>query len=629
MLSFFLLLVLLINPKIKLNTTENSKPILAVLKDKSSSINYFKSEQTLEEVVKKIESNSELNNKFSIRAYSFSDNISLSDSTLNSQKQTNISKAIQSVNELYKDKLGAIAILTDGNQTVGNDYEFVRSNKKIFPVVVGDTTQYQDVRISQLNVNKYNYIKNKFPVEALLHYNGKNSITTEFAIFHKGRKVFTKKVQLSPDKSTETVVANLESTGKGVQFYSAQITKINGEKNTKNNIKNFSVEVIDEQQKGLILASVLHPDLGALKRAIESDKKRSVTIETNLNKQINYSNYQFFILYQPDASFSRVLNAINSNFLVVTGLKTNWSFLNSKFDFSKSSINQSEDYLADYNKNFITFQQKDIDFNNFPPLKGRFGRITIQGNSQTLLHQKLQRFDTKQPLLSTFEKNDIKYAALFGEGIWKWRAAVYRDKESFEEFDAFIGSLMQYLASNKKRKRLEVTSERLYQANEIITISALYLDKNYVFDDRASLWLTLTNKETKEVKRLPMSLKGNSYQLNIEDTPEGDYSYKVSVDGQVINAYGRFKVSEYNVEEQFTNANVKKLQKLADNSGGKLFHLNQEQDLISLLNNAEEYYTTQKTIVKEKNLIDWKWILFLAVALLSLEWFIRKYYGKI
>ena len=188
---------------------------------------------------------------------------------------------------------------------------------------------------------------------------------------------------------------------------------------------------------------------------------------------------------------------------------------------------------------------------------------------------------------------------------------------------------MQYLASNKKRKRLEVTSERLYQANETITISALYLDKNYVFDDRASLWLTLTNKETKEVKRLPMSLKGNSYQLNIEDTPKGDYSYKVSVDGQAINAHGRFKVSEYNVEEQFTNANAKKLQKLADNSGGKLFYSNQEQTLISLLNNAEEYYTTQKTIVKEKNLIDWKWILFLAVVLLSLEWFIRKYYGKI
>ena len=55
-LSFFLLLVLLINPKIKLNTTENSKPILAVLKDKSSSINYFKSEQALEEVRQEIQS---------------------------------------------------------------------------------------------------------------------------------------------------------------------------------------------------------------------------------------------------------------------------------------------------------------------------------------------------------------------------------------------------------------------------------------------------------------------------------------------------------------------------------------------------------------------------------------------
>ena len=40
----------------------------------------------------------------------------------------------------------------------------------------------------------------------------------------------------------------------------------------------FSVEVIDEQIKVLILTSILHPDLGVLKKAIESNKQRSATI---------------------------------------------------------------------------------------------------------------------------------------------------------------------------------------------------------------------------------------------------------------------------------------------------------------------------------------------------------------
>jgi hypothetical protein len=48
-------------------------------------------------------------------------------------------------------------------------------------------------------------------------------------------------------------------------------------KNTYNNSKNFAVEVIDQKTK-IALTAINHPDVAALKRSIESNAQRTVTI---------------------------------------------------------------------------------------------------------------------------------------------------------------------------------------------------------------------------------------------------------------------------------------------------------------------------------------------------------------
>ena len=98
---------------------------------------------------------------------------------------------------------------------------------------------------------------------------------------------------------------------------------------------------------------------------------------------------------------------------------------------------------------------------------------------------------------------------------------------------------------------------------------------------------------------------------------------------QKINKYGRFKITEYQIEEQFTSANVNKLQQLATKTGGKLFYKNQIEDVANELLDNTSFYTVQKSSVKQQNLIDWKWVLFFVITLFTVEWFIRKYHGKI
>ncbi len=629
-LSLFLIGLLLINPKIDIVATQNIKPKLSVLIDNSLSTSFFKEEKKVKEILNIIANNEELNRKYQISNFSFGNSIKVLDSLSFSETSTNISEAINSVDELVKNNKKATILITDGNQTSGNDYEFLTPKDKVFPIVLGDTTQYQDVQITQLNVNKYSYIKNKFPVEAFLLYEGKGAVSSVFTLSHNGKKIYSERIKLSSENPSKTITVNLTSKEKGLQYYQASITKLKKEKNTKNNYKSFSVEVIDEQTKVLLLSSIMHPDLGAIKKAIESNKQRKVTIEVIGNKQLNLKEYQFFVFYQPNFYFRSIFEEVSSNFLVITGTKTDWNLINSlNLGVKKNAINQFENYGAIYNDSFLTFMQDDIGFEEFPPLRDKFGKLRLSSETQILLYQKLNGINLTEPLITSLEKNDAKYAFIFGEGIWKWRSASYLKDKTFENFDTFISNIVQYLASNKKRKRLEVTSKSIYPANATIQISAFYVDRNYKFDNRASLQLKITSSKTKEVKVLPFSLTNNAYQVSVEGLLAGDYMYQVSVENQNINKYGRFKITPYQIEEQFINANGKKLQKLARNSGGKLVYPNEVESLISNLLSDKDYFTVQKSMTTQKSLIDWKWILVLIAFLLSIEWFVRKYYGKI
>ena len=318
------------------------------------------------------------------------------------------------------------------------------------------------------------------------------------------------------------------------------------------------------------------------------------------------------------------------NLLLVTGEDSDWNFINKQqIGFTKNVINESENYGAVYNPAFLTFLQKDIGFNEFSPLKDKFGAITFYKEHQDLLLQSINGLELEQPLISVLEQNKQKMAVIFGEGIWKWRAFSFLNSNSFQEFDQFIGSLVQFVSSKKKRDRLVINYQNLYPANTAINISAFYLDKNYQLDERASLEIVITNKKTKKDVKLPFLLMNNSYQIAIENLNSGEYIFKISVVGQDIIKSGSFKITDYNIEQQFTNSNVQMLKSLAVKVGGKVFFKDEAANLCQNLLEDKRYYTVQKPSIKEQNLIDWQWILVFVIFLFSAEWFIRKYYGKI
>lgn len=630
--SLLSVFILLINPKIEQQIITIVKPNLVVVVDNSSSIKNSNQSDEVLRLIEKLKGDKSLNEKFDIDYYSFGDGIEILDSLNFDESQTNISKVFKQFKEVYKNTIAPIILVSDGNQTFGSNYEYLEIPQVTYPMVVGDTTQYADVSISQLNVNRYTYLDNKFPVEVFLNYTGDKKVNLKFEVYRGNQKVFSKVVNFSEDDSSKNISFHLPTNKVGAHYYSARISTLQNEKNTENNQKDFVVEVIDEQANILLLTSFLHPDVGALKSAIEANKQRKVTIKV-IGDDFNILEYQSVILYQPTNLFRDVFVEIEYqkiNHFIITGTKTDWNFLNSVQDnFSKNVIQQTENYLPVYNQSFQGFVANDIGFENFPPLTDQFGAITFKIPHNNLLMQKIGSITTDKPLLSTYEYGENRGVVLFGENSWRWRMASKKDNKTSIDYDNFIGTLLQYISSNKKINRLNVASEAIYYSNEPIKITANYLDKNYVFDSKASLWISLKNKETKVAKRIPFSMLGNSYSVAISGLESGEYSFTVSVENENITSKGIFKVIDFDVEQQFLSANKKGLSAIATKTESKLYYLNSTSNLATDLLEDARFVSIQKSEKKLNSLIDWKWLLAVIVVSLSIEWFIRKYNGFI
>lgn len=630
-LAIFGLLVLLINPIMTKNSLEITKTPLAIAVDNSSSISVLKSDKKVNELYQKLISNPALKEKFEIQSYQFDADFKPSDKFDFKGKQTNLDEAARNLKSINKNLIFPTVIITDGNQTTGNDYVYrFDPVNKVYPLVVGDTTTFLDLKINQLNVNKYAFHKNKFPVEVFLQYAGDKNTTADFTITQGNTVVAKEKVSFSASKKTANLNLLLPADKVGLQIFKASISSGSKEKNSYNNIKNFAVEVIDQKSTIAIVSAINHPDIAALKRSIEVNAQRKVIlVKPNEISQLHEASV--LVLYQPNSSFKAIFDnnkLAGTNTFIITGTNTDFNFLNQQQNslvFKMSG--QREDYLSEFQSQFNLFAIDNIGFENFPPLQNLFGTITTNGNVSVLLSSKIRNVATNAPLLAFAENQGKRTAFLLGENSWKWRLQSHIDHQSFEKYDVFIDKIIQYLASTTSRKSLVVTHESFYNSGEAIVINAQYFNKNYEFDEKARLTITVTNAETKQSKNYDLLKGNNSFSVNLDGLSTGKYNFTVKELNTNTSYSAHFEILDFDIEKQFVNPDVSKLKQLALQTNGKAFFENQADDLIQQLLENQEYKSIEKNVSTKTPLIDWVWLLILIAVLLTAEWFVRKYNG--
>ena len=131
------------------------KPILIFAKDNSKSVT-----DNIDKKIQKLYS--KLSSKYDIELFSFSENLieGLSDS--NSGNSTNYSNLFNEIHNKFVNKnLSSIIIATDGLYNRGLNPEYLNYDYPVHCIALGDTNQYNDVRIENVLSNKFAFLNDE------------------------------------------------------------------------------------------------------------------------------------------------------------------------------------------------------------------------------------------------------------------------------------------------------------------------------------------------------------------------------------------------------------------------------------------------------------------------------------
>ncbi|MEM9648916.1 MAG: vWA domain-containing protein [Bacteroidota bacterium] len=627
--------LLLINPKFTKREYFLEKTNLVLLLDGSSSMTETGETEEIREVVNALTQNSNIVERFDVHPFIFGSDLVGLDSISFRQKNTDISNAIDAANEVFVSAPKTFVLISDGNQTLGKDYGYTRldNDESLHAIAVGDTTQYQDISIDLVNSNTYAFLKNKFPVEARIRYKGTGAVSRQAIIAMGGKTLHRETVTLNAVENSQTIQTLIEADQIGIKSIRVSVETLENERNTANNTKETAIEVIDEKTNVGIVSDFLHPDIGALKKSIESNEQRSVTLLKPSDSKEKFEAIDIFILYQPNRRFADIYDYLQQTGIsrfTITGTKTDWGFLNQvQTGFFMENLNQSEEIIPVLNNVFKVFGLGDFSVDGFPPLQGSLGDVEFKTSGQTILFQKIRGVNLEKPLFSVLTEGNRREAVLFGENLWKWRAQTFRNSQDFSSFDDFIGKLMVYLGSDSRRSRLELDFNLIFTDASLAKIRASFFDESYAFDPNANLKITIKGQTNDFFREAPMLVKGSFYQIDLSDLPAGAYEFTVVVENQPLKRSGSFQILDFNPEKQYISTNYTKLKRLAENNNGEVYLLGNVEELLRNLTESPKYLPIQKSKQNVVSLIDFRVLLGIIAFTLALEWFIRKYNGLI
>lgn len=625
--------VLLLNPVFENFSTEIQKRNLVVLVDDSASIARIGDTAKVKSFMETLSKDTEIAEKFNLQSFKFGESFSALDTLQFLDRQTNIAQALQSADQIFNANEDAFVLITDGNQSVGQDFKRFaqQKNLSILPVVVGDTIAILDAKIDLVNANSYSFLGNQFPVEVFVSYNGTSTENTELQLLHKGKIIATKSIGFTQTQNSQQLVFQVDANQVGLQTYTLKLKPIAKEKFLPNNNYQFGLEVIDERSKIMLATAIWHPDLGMWKRSIETNKQRQVDIVRVDKESWKLDDYQAVIYYQPTEDFSKLMQDVEKKGLgtmMLTGTQTDYELVNSsQAVFRKDPSNSYEEYYPVLNKNYTTFQVEELDYEDFPPVEDVFGEVVFLDEYQPILFQKIQSITTETPLLFSYTKDSSKNVVLFGENTWRWRSQHFVQNQSFENFDTFVSSLIQYISASEYKQRLVVNSSNFYNEGENTQLSVKFYDANYQLLPSAEVNIQVTNETTKEQQDFPMVFLNSQYVFNTAALPAGDYTYTISEKETKLTKNGKFTIVDYNPENQFSNSNVSALKALHTNQ--VVYHLENPTQLKEFLLQPNYLQPIQKQVKINQSLIDWVFLLIFLAVTLFCEWFIRKYKGFI
>lgn len=636
-LTFFLTAALLLAPAFPTTKTNEEKPVLLWLQDNSTSIKTSLGKDSVEYNRKAKALRESWKEHYTVVPLAFGgglDNDSLDHYT---QHSTDIAKALQQAVEQYQDRnIGGIILSSDGivNEGMNPLFAPLGSAVPVYCIGVGDSVQPVDVSVNRIYVNKIVALNSDFEIMVDVRAEKLKDKSTALNLLHNGKSIAQSPVKIDRDRFTTSLRFEAKATEKGFQRYTVTLPKQEGELNINNNSLDFFVEVVDEETKVLILAPAPHPDIAAIRAALENVPQYKVTVVADGSLPANINTYNLVIADQVAATPAMVKALAQLPVWFILGNQTSLN----DFNALQTALNitgggNPNVALPELNPGFSFFTLPaglPAMLDKMPPLQAPYGNYSVTAGTQTLMTQKIGSVSTNYPLW-LFQTGALPRSILCGEGIWRWRLYEYKNSGKHDVIDELIRQTVSLLSVKKDDRPFRVFMDKYIMSdNEPVHLYAELRNANaeLINIPEASVVITDTSGHKFQYH---FEKSNNSYLLNIGLLAPGSYTYKgaVTYNGKAFAAEGSFIVESVPLEQFRTFADFDLMYKLAHQNGGQFFTVANMQSLTDSLSKNElikPVIHTEKTYV---SLIDKRWIFFLILLFASAEWLLRKYWNLV
>ncbi len=542
----------------------------------------------------------------------------------------------------YANQISTVVLIGDGIFNAGTDpiYEVRDLPYPINSIGVGDTTRYADLLIKSVKSNQTVFLGDAFPIEIDIEANSLQGKDFKLSVIHEKSIIYEDDISINTSTFHTKSLLHLNATKPGMQHYTIELTVLNDEKNEQNNTRNFTINVIDKKQKILMLSGATHPDMAAINRAL-STKTNYEVVQYDANAKDNeelLNQLDLVIVNQlPNRhkSYSQVLNQLEKKRIPILwslGTQTDISSINELNNGIEIRNYKGYEYTtAEAVQNFHLFKidaNSLISFKDFPPLYAPFAELSLKDVTYPLFTQKIRNISTSSPLLTLGTHNNTRYGVINGEGIWRWRINDYLQHGNFNNFDSIFNKIINYLILKPNEDGFRLIAKQNFRENEDVLIEAELLNDNYEPTNIPDVNLNISNELNLNIDFV-MDKVGSHYIINAGKLESGKYIAKAKTSLGAETHYEElvFEVTKFEIENQTTEANFKKLKQIAESSGGIFIPINKAKDSINniLSSNKSSNHEYKREVYIP--FISLKWIALVIIILLCIEWFLRKYWG--
>lgn len=633
-LSLAILGFLLLQPLLEKKALLEEKPLLLWLEDRSRSVLLRDSGATrayYEDLAP--QQRRALEEDYRVYYYPFAENLGEPDSGITGS-MTDISKALREVRgRHYGENIGAMVLATDGIYNRGRDPRYLGKGWS-FPVYslgLGDTARYKDLKLGNLSYNEVVFQGNRFPLEIPVEAYQAQGSRYRISVKKSGEEspFHTEEVRVERNDHFFKTSLQVPAPEPGRMRLEVAVSELEGEPNTANNRQTIQVEVLDAELRIAILSSQYHPDLGALRKALES--AQSYTISSFVDRPLPADTlYDLYLAYEPGEAQVEQLQDLNRPLLLLGGSAESLQGISRLTKGSWKGEASPEDVKALVNPDFALYSLPEKTrerLKKWPPLQTHYGEY--EGAAHTLLWQQVGAVETQKGLLYFTQHREKKAAILSGTNFWRWRLQNYREEGNFAIFDEFWQKLIRYLTTEERRRRFVVEAGSKYGLGEKVKFQARLYNASYELSTEGRVSLQLTN-QAGELFDYELNKGAKTYRLFIEDLPEGEYQWEATTElaGESFREQGQLSVQERLLEERQTVARHGFLQNFSQQTGGDFLALAEADQLPAQLRENPSAEVRLREEQQIDSLLQWGWLFFVLLTMLTAEWALRKYWGQ-